>query len=159
MAAHKPVWLALPAESALGAFTLAVLPLTQRFASGGLTCAILLSSASTERTLALLLEMISALGLLILRLVVAYSLLRQHRGQAGWQPPVAGLSPLSALSAKLRSPPPDAEYRVVVQTAPWATEVPGWVPAELRPLKVREKHCLSAWAYGNITAHFRLPSS
>lgn len=65
------------------------------------------------------------------------------------QPPIAELA---ELCARLKALPRRARYRVVVQTAPGATEVPGWEPTNLRSVGGSQSHELQAWGYGNIFA-------
>jgi len=64
-------------------------------------------------------------------------------------PPVAELE---EFCARLRSLPQRADYRIVTQTSPGATEVPGWELTEFRPIDRSQSQEFQAWGYGNITA-------
>lgn len=64
------------------------------------------------------------------------------------QPPVAELAELCGI---LKALPRRAEYRVVVQTSPGATKVPGWKSTNLRSMGRCQSQELQAWGYGNIS--------
>jgi hypothetical protein len=57
---------------------------------------------------------------------------------------------LNALCTRLKVLPAGTKYRVVVQTAPGAIQVPGWEPTKLRELTDSSSCEFSGWAYGNV---------
>ncbi len=69
------------------------------------------------------------------------------------KPPVAELEALFATLEKL---PSDAKFRFLVECAPGATEVPGWVPSEYKPLagglKADHKVGTGGHGYGHISS-------
>lgn len=65
------------------------------------------------------------------------------------QPPVAEVANLCATLDIL---PPGANYRVAVETACWASQVPGWEPTTLRALDRTRSDGLRAWGYGRVAA-------
>lgn len=59
---------------------------------------------------------------------------------------------ISDVCRKLTALPPGTEYRVIVQTAPGATDVEGWEPTEYLPLGESVDIEIGEHGYGNIGA-------
>jgi hypothetical protein len=61
------------------------------------------------------------------------------------------------LCAQLQALPRGAQYRIVVETAPNASKVPGWELTELRPLNETASQTFQTWGYGHldVSATFR----
>ena len=70
-------------------------------------------------------------------------------GAGTHEPPVAEAE---RFCAALEALPPGASFRVVIQTAPGATEVPGWVPAQLRRLDETGNQAFEAWGLDGLSA-------
>jgi hypothetical protein len=64
------------------------------------------------------------------------------------------LEQLAQFCSKLEKLPARAEYCVVVQTSPGATDVPGWHPTKLRELHDNASTKLEGWGYGNVRVGF-----
>jgi hypothetical protein len=64
---------------------------------------------------------------------------------------------LEKLFQKLRKLPPGAKFRVVVTTAPGASEVEGWYPTTLRPLLggVKEDIEVGSHGFGHVSGKTR----
>jgi hypothetical protein len=65
------------------------------------------------------------------------------------QPPV---DEINRLCGTLRALPAGTQYRIVVQTAPGATRVPGWEPTNLRHLDETRSASVEAWGHGPLSA-------
>ena len=51
---------------------------------------------------------------------------------------------------QLQALPPGAEYRTVVRTETWASDVPGWRPTHLKEIDVETEENLAGFGYGAI---------
>ena len=51
---------------------------------------------------------------------------------------------------QLQALPPGAEYRTVVRTEEWASDVPGWEPTQLKELDADTETSVASFGYGAI---------
>ena len=51
---------------------------------------------------------------------------------------------------QLQALPPGAEYRTVVRTEEWASDVPGWEPTQLKELDADTETSVTSFGYGAI---------
>lgn len=57
---------------------------------------------------------------------------------------------ITRLCRTLKALPPNAKYQVLVELAPNATEVPGWVATTAKEINVTQTEQVDDWGFGNI---------